>query len=683
LQAFVFVVLVMFAFVGWRTGAVAGLLIPMAMLGAVAVMRVLGIRLHVVSIGALIISLGILVDNAVVVSEYILVQLSQGMNRTKAAVQAVHRLWLPLLTASLTTIFVFLPIPLAQSMTGEYTSSLFTVVTVTLLMSWLLALTFIPLLSVSMLSVPKQKARNRQQALARVYACILSACLDRPRLFLVAVFVCMGLSIWGFMHVPTMFFPPNEREIVVIDFWQPYGTDILAVRDRVSGLEKWLEKQNEVESIGSFVGYGGPRWYLAMEPEQFKSNYAFLVVKTRTVDQAWILRGRIEEAIHSGFPDSRASVRLLERGPPVGAPIQIRISGDDKKTLYSLRDGLEEHIAGLDGIASVWDDWGEWSKKLVLEVEQYRAKRAGLSSEDIAVSLYGHFSGLKVSEYRQEEDLIPIMLRSTEGVRQDPDGLSGVQIYSSQHQDSVSLGQVAEPELKWQPGNIRHRDCQRTLTVKADVAPGFFPSNILNEQIRPWLKKMQASKDWPWGFDIAYGGEDEESEKANWSILVNVPLALGLIAFILIVQFNSLRRVGIILLTLPPAMIGVVAGMLLTDSPFGFMALLGMISLVGIIVNNAIMMIDQIEIERETEETVLTAVLEAAKKRLRPIIMTACTTILGLLPLALQGGELWRPMANVLMFGLAFSTLLTLFLCPVLYTLIFRGAVKLSARESQ
>lgn len=217
--------------------------------------------------------------------------------------------------------------------------------------------------------------------------------------------------------------------------------------------------------------------------------------------------------------------------------------------MFALRDRIESHIAGLEGVTSVWDDWGEWSKKLVLDVDQYRAKNAGLSSEDIAVTLYGHFSGLQVSEYRQEEDIIPIVLR---------------------------------------------------------------------------------------------------------------------------VQFNSLRRVGVILLTLPPAMIGVVAGMLLTNSPFGFMALLGMISLVGIIVNNAIMMIDQIEIERETEDNALQAVLEAAKMRLRPIVMTACTTILGLLPLALHGGELWRPMANVLMFGLAFSTLLTLLLCPVLYVLVFR-----------
>ncbi len=672
LQAFGFVILVMFLFVGWRTGATAGLLVPMAMLGAVAVMRLLGVKLQVVSIGALIISLGILVDNAVVVSEYILVQLSRGLTRTKAAIQAVHRLWLPLLTASLTTICVFLPIPLAQSMTGEYTGSLFTVVTVSLLMSWLLAMSFVPLLSSSLLAPPRKGTRNRQRTVYRIYNRFLAGCLLRPKTFLLGVLGLMVLSGWGFTFVPSMFFPPNEREIVVVDFWQPYGVDIDATRDRAARLQTWLEQQKAVESVGIFVGYGGPRWYLALEPEQLKPNYAFCVVKTQNVDQAWKLRGRIEQEIQARFPDTRASVNLLERGPPVGAPIQIRISGDEQKTLYALRDRIVSVVSELEGIVSVWDDWGEWTKKLVLDVDQYRAQRAGLSSEDIAASLYGHFSGLEISEYRQEEDIIPIILRSTESVRGDPEGLTAVQVYSPHREGSVSLGQVAEPELAWQPGNIRHRNGERTLTVKADVAPGYFANQILHAHIIPSLQKMQDAQDWPWGYDIAYGGEFEESAKANRSILVNVPLALGLIAFILMVQFNSLRRVGIILLTLPPAMIGVVGGMLITSSPFGFMALLGMISLAGILVNNAIMMIDQIEIERQDEESTVQAVLDAAQKRLRPIVMTACTTILGLLPLALQGGELWRPMANVLMFGLAFSTLLTLFLCPVLYILMFR-----------
>lgn len=221
-------------------------------------------------------------------------------------------------------------------MTGEYTSSLFTVVAVTLLMSWFLAMSFVPLLSSFVHLAPKKQVQGRQRVISGLYVRVLGVCLHRPKLFLLGVIGLMGLSVWGFSFVPSMFFPPNEREIVVIDFWQPYGVDIRATRDRLARLEQWVKEQKEVDSVGSFVGYGGPRWYLAMEPEQFKPNYAFCVVNTGAIDQAWDLRGRIEKKIQNTFPDSRASVRLLERGPPVGAPIQIRISGEDQDTLFTL-----------------------------------------------------------------------------------------------------------------------------------------------------------------------------------------------------------------------------------------------------------------------------------------------------------------------------------------------------------
>lgn len=674
LEAFGFVIAVMFVFVGLRTGIVAGLLVPMAMLGAVASMRLIGVKLQVVSIGALIISLGILVDNAVVVSEYILVQMGRGMNKRQAVIQAVHRLWLPLLTASLTTIVVFLPIPLAQSDTGEYTCSLFTVVALTLSMSWLLSMSLVPLLSQAFLRPKSGSGGGKGQVLLREYERLLAACLRWRWSFILGVLVLIGVAVWGFGFVPKMFFPPNEREIVVLDFWQPYGVGLETTKKRVEVLENWLLKRREVRSVGTFVGYGGPRWYLAMEPEQFKPNYAFCAVNTRTVAGAKRLRAAIEAEIANRFPDTRASVRLLERGPPVGAPIQIRLSGKDWDTLYALRDRIAGELANTEGISSVWDDWGEWTKKLVLDVDQQQAKQAGISSRDIALSLQGYFSGIQVSEYRQEDDLIPIVFRAEKRGLQGVGGIDGVHVFSSSRQVSVPLRQVATPKLEWQPGNIRHRDSRRTLTVKADLEPGYFASSILHHKVMPALKHMQGSTDWPWGYDIAYGGEFEESARANRSILVNVPLAFGLIAFILVLQFNSIRRVGIIVLTLPPAIIGVTAGMLLTNSPFGFMAMLGMISLVGIIVNNAIMMVDQIEIERQklgNQDLAVSALLKAARTRLRPICMTACTTILGLVPLSLQGGQLWRPMANVLISGLAFSTLLTLFLCPVLYALIF------------
>ena len=672
LEAFVFVVVVMFFFVGWRTGFVAGSLVPMAMLTAITLMPFFGVKLQVVSIGALIISLGILVDNGVVVSEHILVDMSSGTPRLQAAGNAVRRLWLPLLIASLTTIFAFLPIPLAKSMTGEYTMSLFTVVTLTLLASWLLSLTFVPVCCHAFLKGSSHGGRNFQHLLYRFYRALLVPCLKARRLFVLGVLLLMAIAVWGFAFVPTMFFPPNEREIVTVEFWQPYGTDIQVTAERAARLDRFLHHKDEVRSTGMFIGYGGPRWYLAMEPEQTNQNYVFLVVNTRTVDGALSLQNSLEDELAENFPDCRASVRLLERGPPVGAPIQVRLSGEEIETISDLRSRIAQTVKNAPGTTTVWDDWGEPTKKLVVDVNQERAKRAGLSTREIALSLQAQFSGLEISQYREEEDIIPILARSQKDFREDLWKVEGLNVYSYSSKQSVPLLQVAQPRITWQPSNIRRRNSIRTMTVKSEVAQGAFPSQILNEHIAPVLEGMQSSMDWPEGYEIEYGGEFEESTRANASILVNIPLVIGLVALILVLQFNSFRRVLIIGLTVPPMFVGVTGGMLATNSPFGFMALLGMISLVGIIVNNAIMMIDQIEIERAREQSLQDALVTAAQKRLRPIIMTAATTILGLVPLSLQGGELWRPMANVLIFGLAFSTLLTLVLCPVLYSVFFR-----------
>jgi multidrug efflux pump subunit AcrB len=469
-----------------------------------------------------------------------------------------------------------------------------------------------------------------------------------------------------------MFFPPNEREIVTVEFWQPYGTDIRTTAERAARLDRFLRRQDEVSSTGMFIGYGGPRWYLAMEPEQTNKNYVFLVVNTRTVDGAWTLKTRIEDELAGSFPDCRASVRLLERGPPVGAPIQIRLSGEDIETINDLRARVAQAVKDAPGTTTVWDDWGEPTKKLVVEVNQEKAKRAGLSTREIALSLQAQFSGMEISQYREEADIIPIMVRSRKDFREDLWKIEGLNVYSYSTRQTVPLLQVASPRITWQPSNIRRRNGVRTMTIKSEIAPGTFASQILNGDIAPDLRRMQASGDWPQGYEIEYGGEFEESSRANASILINIPLVVGLVALILVLQFNSFRRVLIIGLTVPPMFVGVTGGMLATSSPFGFMALLGMISLVGIIVNNAILMIDQIEIERSRDQTLQDALVNAAQKRLRPIVMTAATTILGLVPLSLQGGELWRPMANVLISGLAFSTLLTLVLCPVLYSILFR-----------
>ncbi|MCA1809299.1 MAG: efflux RND transporter permease subunit [Lentisphaerae bacterium] len=670
LEAFLFVVVIMFVFTGWRTGVITGALVPMAMLMCLALMPFFGISLQQVSIAALIIALGMLVDNGVVTSENILVRLGQGEERLAAVRNAVTELWLPMLTSSLTTICAFLPIALADSDVAEYCFSLFQVVVITLLSSWVLSITFIPMLCYYLLQ-PTGGRQTFENIFYRHYRVLLVWGLRRRALFCLLVLILFGGAIWGFRYVPSIFFPPNEREMLLVDFWLPYGTDITVTAERLARLEQHLLEQPErVESVASFIGSGGPRWYLSLDIEQDNPNYANLVLTLSSFDQVAGMQRDLEEFLASEFPDARCFIKQLENGPPVGAPIKVHISGKEVDDLYQVRERIAEAMARIPGMANIRDDWGEWTKKLVVDVNQDKAKQSGFSSEDVALSLQTQISGLPVTQYRENKDLIPVVMRSDRAHREDLGKLESLAIYSDAMGHNVPLLQLARAELDWQPSNIRRRNRQRSMTLMAEVQ-GRYASAALAE-IMPVVADMEAAADWPADCRTEFGGEDAESAKAQSAIMAIVPLAAGLMALILIGQFNSIRRPAIILLTIPPMIVGIVPGLILTRAPMGFMAFLGMISLMGIIVNNAIMMIDRIEIERTHGQSPMDALVVAAQRRLRPIIVTATTTVVGLLPLSLQGGEMWRPMANTIMFGLAFSTLLTLLLCPVLYALFFK-----------
>ncbi len=670
LESFIFVVIVILAFAGFRTGLIAGSLVPMAMLACISLMPFFDVGIQRISIASLIISLGILVDNGVVVSEAILVRLASGEKRLKAVTEAVKELWMPLLAASLTTIFAFLPIPLAENTTGEFCFSLFVVVTLALVCSWGLSMSMVPMMCYYVLK-PKIEIPTYASKMYKAYRAFLLFCLRNRTVFVVTVVIACGVALWGFKFVPKMFFPPNERAQFTIDFWQPYGTDITATTERVEKLEKFLMADKDVVGVGVFVGHGGPRWYLPINLEQKNDNLATFVVNTSTIESVDRIIADTRYEMESNFPDADFSLKKLMNGPPVGAPLQIRISGPDIKTLYSLRDKIADVVESQAGTTRVWDDWGQWTKKMLVEVDQNKARQAGLSSFDVAVSLQTSMSGLRASDYRDGDTIIPIMLRNDGGFRDRLDMIDSINVYSYDSGTSVPLSQVATTKLDWQPSDVRRRDQARTMTVKADVADGFFALSILND-IRPTINGLMAEKDWPIGYNVEYGGEFEKTVESQEAINANMPLAMGLLILVLIFQFNSLRRPLIILLTLPPMMIGITAGMIATNAPFGFMPMLGMISLLGIIVNNSIMLIDRIEIQRKRGLALADAIVLSTMERARPIIMTATTTIIGMIPLSLQGGEMWRPMANLIMSGLAFATVLTLVLCPVLYSLFFK-----------
>ncbi|MEF2231129.1 MAG: efflux RND transporter permease subunit [Pseudodesulfovibrio sp.] len=670
LESFAFVVVIILAFAGLRTGLVAGSLVPMAMLGSIALMPTFGVGLQRISIASLIISLGILVDNGVVVSESILVRLAAGQDRMKAVTGAVSELWMPLLAASLTTIFAFLPIPLADKPVGEFCQSLFIVVSLTLACSWVLSMTMVPMLCYYVLR-PRIVIQTYSSRLYTTYRRLLLWSLRNRMVFVGCMAVCCVAAMWAFQFVPKLFFPPNERAQFTIDFWQPYGTDISATARRVERLEKALLADKDVVSVGDFVGHGGPRWYLPLNLEQRNDNLATFVVNTASVESVDGVIERTRAKMDAEFPDADYSMNKLMNGPPVGAKLQIRLSGPDIATLYGLRDKIAPLIEQQPGVERVWDDWGLWTKKMLVAVDQDKAREAGLSSFDVAVSLQTAMSGLHASDYREGDTIIPILLRNDEGYRGRLDKLDSLNVYSYETGKGVPLSQVAATRFDWQPSDIRRRDQTRTMTVKADVADGYYALSILGA-IRPEMAKLMADPAWPLGYTVEYGGEFEKSQESQEAINANMPLAMGLLVLVLVFQFNSIRRPIIILLTLPPMMIGISAGMLLTNAPFGFMAMLGMISLLGIIVNNAIMLIDRIELLRGRSFGMADAIVVAALERARPIIMTATTTIIGMVPLSLQGGEMWRPMANLIMSGLSVATVLTLVLCPVLYSLFFR-----------
>ncbi len=672
-QAFFFVVLVMLLFAGVRISLVVGVLVPSAIFLCFAAMPSVGVQLEMMSIAALIIALGLLVDNAVVVSEQILVRLGQGEDRFEACTGAVKNLMIPLLAASGTTIAAFSPVALAPGGTSEFTYSLFAVVTITLLASWALSLTIIPLFCYHFLKPLKRETfiGRTLERFGRPYERFLRLALRLRWVVPVAIFMLTALAGWAFKFVPNIFFPPNERGQFIADFSLPLGRDILETETQVEKLEAWLMQTHgdKLRNVAVWVGNGGPRWYLSLSPEKANPNYAFLNVLTKSGKPEDVKRLMDSMASHARqtFPDARVTVKALETGPPVGAPIQIRLYGKDMEKLYQFRREIQTEMEQVSGVIDVRDDWGAWVKQVTVNPDLVKTSRLGLSTQSVALALNTQYQGETATLYREDEKAIPVVVRSREDFREHPERIRDIPVYGSVA-GAVPLSQVADVSIDYQPGSIVHEDTIRTMTIKADVR-GRFASEVLAE-IQPRLAKLEET--FPNGYRIEYGGEQEESAESQASLAGVMPISFGILAMILIAQFNSIRRFGIILMTIPPMLCGITPGLLLTGSSFGFMTLLGIIALLGIIVNNAILLIDEVDTQREGGLLVNEAIITAAKSRLRPIIMTTITTIIGLMPLAISGGGMWQSMANAMMFGLGFGTVLTLVLCPVLMSLFFK-----------
>jgi multidrug efflux pump subunit AcrB len=676
LQAVVVVTAVMLLTLGIRTGLVVAMLIPTTILLSLMVMSLFNIGLDQISLAALIIALGMLVDNGIVMSESIMVQMEKGAKAIDAAIAAANELKVPLLIASLTTAAAFLPIYLAESNVGEFTASLFKVVTITLLCSWVISLTIIPLLCVKFLKIsPVQQ--NFDSKSYTGYRIVLEKMLNNKVLTLGLT----GLLFVGVMSamsaLPSIFFPPSDRTYFKMELELPTGTTIEATEAVVSDLEDFITKQLQVNAERTqgirnwvaYIGNAGPRFILSHSPKPSSSNYALLIANVTDASQIQGYMDQIHTYMANRHPDLTLKLRLIENGPAVSNPIELRISGTEPNALFDAVEQIRQEMLATSTLQNVTDDWGQRIKKLQIDIDQVRAQNSGVTSHDIAISLQSSLSGMELTEYREGEDTIPVLLRSSEAGRREISKVESLSVYSQSTGNSVPLSQVANVNMVWDLAKIYRRNSLRTFTLGAQLVGDANAATVV-EELRLYLHGQQ--KQWGPGIKVNFGGEHESSAKANQSIAEKLGLAGLIILILLVAQFNSIRKSIIVLSTIPLGLIGVVLGLLIARSYVGFMTILGIVSLSGIVINNAIVLLERIQIELNAGLTQHQAIITAAQQRARPILLTTATTVLGLIPLYLGGGPMWEPMSVAIMGGLLFSTLLTLGVIPVLYASLFR-----------
>jgi len=681
-QSIITVLAVMLLFLGLRTGLIVASLIPMTMLMTLFLMDFFGIGLNQVSLAALIMALGLLVDNAIVVSELIMVKVEEGQNGREAAIGASKELAIPLLISSLTTSAAFLSFFLADNVMGEIMGPLFSVISLALISSWLLALTLVAMLSALFIRAKKrqqQRGKGTFDRLAIYYQRVLMRVLRNPIFFLVGLVLVFAFSLWLFPRIPFIFFPDSDRNLVTLDLNLPLGTKIERTESVVREIEEFLgnELQVEVDSEGlgvrswsAFVGEGPASYDLGYQPGEANSGYAHMLINT----SSFLANDKVTTALDSfcfnRFPDAIVTVGPLAGGGGGGPDVEVRLSGDDPAKLFAITESIKQRMVQIEGAKNIRDSWGPKIKKFVVDIDQDRANRAGLSNQDIAVSLRTALSGTNSGSFRQGDDNIPIIMRQRGNADIRAQELNSLNIFAQNSGQNVPLMQVADVETDWQYAKILRRDLFRTITVSCEARQGY-TATMLTEELSPWLEK--SAQQWKRGYRYELGGESEQSGEALGAVGEKLPLSAFIILLLLMAQFNSFRRTLIVLATIPLGLIGVILGLYLFDSFFGFMAVLGLISLAGIVINNAIVLLDRIKIEMdENGREPFPAIVEAANQRFRPILLTTFTTSLGLIPLYLGGGALWEPMAIGIIVGLLFATVITLLFIPVLYRLLFR-----------
>ena len=672
LMAIAIVLVVLAVTMGLRMGLIIGLSgLLFAILGTFIVMAAWNIDLHRVSLGALIIAMGMMVDNAIVVADGFVVRLQQGMDRTKAAIEAAAQPAWPLLGATVVACMAFYPIFASVFDTGEYAGSLFTVVAIALLFSWFLCQTVTPVMCLQFVPDLKTGGDTADPYAGGFYQRfrgLLATAIRHRMLFIGGMVALLAGSIYGFGFVPQMFFPDSSRHQFMIDYWEPEGTRIQQVSANLRAMEDELSRQPGVASVSTFIGSGPPRFYLPVDPESSYPSYAQLIVNTHSLEDVNTTIGHINTWIEDNVAEALVRVRKYGVGVIDDWEFEARFSGPARADPDVLRGIARQAIEILEAspyAKEIRTDWRNRHRRIVPEYNQERGRWAGVDREDLAKATKRSFDGVPVGLYREGDDLIPIVFRDLEEQRQGAASeLAQVQILPSLSTESVPLSQVTDGvAVEWEDPLIWRWDRRRAITVQASPAGATAPTLLTD--VRADLEAI----DLPPGYSLEFDGEYGSSTEAMSGLMPGMTPAVVIMVSIIVVLFNAYRPPLIIFAIIPFAVVGITLGLLVTGAPFGFMALLGGMSLSGMIIKNVVVLLDQVNVNREEGMNPYEAVVESAVSRLKPVVNASATTVLGIMPL-LQD-VFWVSMAVVIMFGLAFATLLTMIAVPVFYAALY------------
>ncbi|WP_419711783.1 efflux RND transporter permease subunit [Pseudomonas sp. NFX224] len=674
-EALAIVLLVSFFSLGVRTGMVVALAIPLVLAMTFACMYYLGIGLHKISLGALVLALGLLVDDAIIAVEMMAIKMEQGFDRIKAASYAWTSTAFPMLTGTLITAAGFLPIATAQSGTGEYTRSIFEVVTIALLASWVVAVVFVPFLGEKLLpDLAKIHAAKHGTDQPDPYGTpfyqrvrrLVEWCVHWRKTVILATVMLFIASIVLFRFVPQQFFPASGRLELMVDLKLAEGASLSNTADEVKRLEALLKDKAGIDNYVAYVGTGSPRFYLPLDQQLPAASFAQFVVLAKTIEERESLRTWLIATLNEQFPALRSRVTRLENGPPVGYPVQFRVTGEHIEEVRALARKVAAKVRENPHVANVHLDWEEPSKVVYLNIDQDRARALGVSTANLSRFLQSSLTGSSVSQYREDNELIEILLRGTAHERTELSLLPSLAVPTDNGR-SVALSQIATLEYGFEEGVIWHRNRLPNVTVRADIYGKEQPATLV-KQIMPTLDAIRAEL--PDGYLLDVGGTVEDSERGQKSVNAGVPMFIVVVLTLLMLQLRSFSRTAMVFLTAPLGLIGVTLFLMVFRQPFGFVAMLGTIALSGMIMRNSVILVDQIEQDIAAGLKPWQAIIEATVRRFRPIVLTALAAVLAMIPLSRS--VFFGPMAVAIMGGLIVATALTLLFLPALYAAWFR-----------